>query len=123
MKVNKIITNPKFMYNDAFDNFLKNQPARFETMGRTIHEGRNTVKIFAPPECNLNIDIAVKKYKVPNPIQRLHYTLSCNTKCLRAYVNGLTTEIDKLKAIKALHSIHYRRKKKFLHGLKNFVLH
>ena len=81
------------MQNEAFGNFLKNLPTLFETMGRTIHEGRNTVKVFAPPESHFGVEIVVKKYKVPNPIQRVHYTLSGNTKCRRAYVNGMTLTV------------------------------
>ena len=50
------------------------------------------------------------------------YNYVVNKYCEIRNINK-TTEIDKLIAIKALHSIHYRRKKKFLHGLKNFVLH
>ncbi len=93
MKVSKILVNPKYMYNEGFDNFLKNLPMLFDTMGRTIYDGRNTIKIFAPPESHFNVDIAIKKYKVPNPIQRVHYTLSGNTKCVRAYINGMTLKV------------------------------
>lgn len=53
----------------------------FDSFGRVIYSGRNVVRVVDSPAGEL----AVKRFKVPNMIQRCAYSLMCRTKAHKAY--------------------------------------
>ena len=58
-------------------------PRRFEDEGKTVYQGRNLIKVFDAPH---NMQINVKRYRVPVGINRLVYSLGIRKpKGLRGY--------------------------------------
>lgn len=63
--------------------YLGTLPERFETEGELLYRGRNTIKRFDAD----GVSLVIKKYKVPNPINRVVYTL-WKDKATRSYDNA-----------------------------------
>lgn len=74
----KIVINPKYR---QLDSFIRNLPQRFDSEGETIYCGRNTIKRFRAGD----LDITVKRYKIPLLVNQLAYTLFRPSKARRAY--------------------------------------
>lgn len=74
----KTIVNDEFR---SLGDFIKSLPETFESGGTTLYKARNTVKKFT---CD-GIDLIVKRYKRPNAVQRVVYTLFRPSKAARAY--------------------------------------
>lgn len=62
--------------------FIDNLPAVFDTEGELIYSMRNIVKRFVAPD---GMPLIVKRYKLPNFIQRFAYTFYRPSKARRAY--------------------------------------
>ena len=63
--------------------FVAQIPRRFEDEGKTIYQGRNLIKVFDAPH---DMQINVKRYRVPAGINRLVYSLGIRKpKGLRGY--------------------------------------
>lgn len=82
--------NNEYAGNKAFETFVRQLPDIFSTHGRTVHSGRNTIKIF-------NIDgdgdheplcVAVKSFIKPNIFQRVDYSFIRKSKARRSYRNA-----------------------------------
>lgn len=63
--------------------FLLGLPECFDREGEILYEGRNTVKRFRTDD---GCPLVVKRYKVPNLIQRMAYTFWRKSKAERAYL-------------------------------------
>ncbi|MDR0348556.1 MAG: tyrosine protein kinase [Tannerella sp.] len=74
----KIILNPE---EKSFEAFIRSIPEVFEQAGKTIHKGRNEIKVFNVNGTSLN----VKRFKVPHFINRIAYTFFRPTKTERSY--------------------------------------
>lgn len=75
----------KTVINDGFlryEDFIKHIPDTFDSGGTPLHTGRNTVKSFT----TAGTELIVKRYKHPNTIQRIAYTLFVKSKAERAYL-------------------------------------
>ncbi|MCR5454303.1 MAG: hypothetical protein K6F33_04895 [Bacteroidales bacterium] len=92
MEISKIVVNKQYTLEGKFQYFLEHLPSIFENAGAILHSGRNVVKVYCPMECGLLHSVVVKKYKVPNLLQRIYYTLVGKSKCMKAYGNGLILE-------------------------------
>lgn len=81
MCINKqrIVVNPEF---ERYGSFVSSLPDIFDSSGQTIYSKRNVVKRFQVEE---NAVAIVKRYKVPNLIQRLAYSFYRKSKAERAY--------------------------------------
>lgn len=77
ISMNAVINNKYASY----DKFIESIPEIFETTGTEIYHKRNIVKILR----HNGIDFVVKRYKQPNPVQRVAYTFFCPGKAERAY--------------------------------------
>ena len=67
------------------DRFIRNLPAGlFAYTGLTVHDGRNCVKVLA--DCGQ--PVVVKKFRKPNPLNRVIYTFFRGSKAERAYGNA-----------------------------------
>lgn len=78
----KIVINPKYK---KLGSFIKNLPYEFENSGETIYSARNIIKRFIIDD----IDLTVKRYKVPLRINQLVYTFFRPSKAERAYKYAL----------------------------------
>ena len=78
IKPEHIVVNPEFKY---LDEFVYNIPERFENEGKTIHAGRNTIKVFDEKEYK----IVVKSFRIPIFINRLIYGVFRASKARRSY--------------------------------------
>ena len=74
----KIVIHPDYAH---LAGYIRTIPARFETSGHVLHEGRNCVKVFSVE----GVRLAVKKYQVPNGFNRLMYTFFRKDKATRAF--------------------------------------
>ncbi len=81
MCINKrrTVVNPDF---ERYSSFVETVPDTFAGEGQTIYSKRNVVKRF---QVEKNVCLIVKRYKIPNLIQRLAYTLYRKSKAERAY--------------------------------------
>lgn len=61
--------------------FLRQLPVQFDTLGRIIHDGRNTVRTVSRD----GLTLVVKRFKCPMWFQRVAYTWFRPTKARRAY--------------------------------------
>lgn len=66
----------------SIENFIKSIPDIFEKEGDTIYKGRNVVKIFEHEGVLFN----VKRFKVPNMINRLAYKYFRKSKAERSFL-------------------------------------
>ncbi len=82
------ITSP--LQNDtAFRTFVENLPQNFSDGGITLHNARNVIKQFTVTLDNgTNMDVVVKRYRKPNPVQRFVYGMFRKGKAERAYTNS-----------------------------------
>lgn len=71
--------NPKYAY---LQPFIDSIPHLFEENGETIYTGRNLIKVFDVDGLKVN----VKRYGVPNIINRFAYTFLRKPKGLRAFI-------------------------------------
>lgn len=85
MRTTKIIINPKFRH---LESFIKSLPETFETSGEVIYNGRNQIRLYERNE----VKIAVKRYKIPLLVSRVHYTLFRPSKAKRAYEYAVALE-------------------------------
>lgn len=70
---------------DGFDHLhtnIEEIPARFESEGRTIHAGRNVIKVM---EIN-GMEVNVKRYRIPSLFNKIVYTVLRKSKGLRAFL-------------------------------------
>ncbi len=74
----KIVLNPAF---ESLRSFVEEIPQNFEKEGYTIYKGRNEIKVFKVDE----IEINVKRYKIPILVNRIIYTFFRKTKGVRAF--------------------------------------
>lgn len=74
----RIIINPKY---DYLQEFIKSLPFIFEKEGKTIHTGRNIIKVMPVGGLELN----VKRYGVPVFFNRIIYSFFRSSKGKRAY--------------------------------------
>lgn len=64
-----------------YEAFIRSIPDRFDREGTYLHRGRNTIKAFV---CD-GQTLVVKKYKTPNPLNRIAYTFFRKDKARRAF--------------------------------------
>lgn len=62
--------------------WIEDLPCRFERGGEIVYRGRNVVKRFVVG----GQTVIVKKYKIPNIVQRIAYTFWRKSKAMRAYL-------------------------------------
>ncbi len=74
----KIIVSPRYA---RLATFLRSVPDRFDREGECLHRGRNTIKAF---DCD-GLRLVVKKYRTPNPFNRIAYTFLRKPKARRAF--------------------------------------
>ena len=74
----KILLNPAF---ESLRTFVEKVPDIFESEGNTIYKGRNEIKVFKVG----NIEVNVKRYKIPMMFNRIVYTYFRNSKGKRAF--------------------------------------
>lgn len=74
----KIIINPRY---EHLRGFIEELPERFAREGRMIHDGRNKIKVFNVA----GLEVNVKRYRRPIPINRFIYSFIRKPKGLRAY--------------------------------------
>lgn len=74
----KILLNPAF---ESLRTFVKSVPGFFEKEGRVIYKGRNEIKVFKVGDIEINI----KRYKVPMLFNRVIYTCFRDSKGKRAF--------------------------------------
>ena len=77
----KIVLNPEYKF---LQQFVQDLPTRFASEGKVIQDKRNTIKVFEYKELEIN----VKRYRVPIFINRIAYTFFRKSKACRAYNNG-----------------------------------
>lgn len=75
----RVVINPKFA---QFQEFVNNIDGFFDTEGELVYKKRNVVKRF---KTHHGFNIIVKRYKHPNVIQQIGYTLYRPSKARRAY--------------------------------------
>ncbi|MFA6582326.1 MAG: glycosyltransferase [Paludibacter sp.] len=78
IKPEYIFVNPDFKY---LDEFVYNIPDSFVNNGKTIHAGRNTIKIFEEK----GYKIVVKSFRIPIFINRIIYGVFRTSKAQRSY--------------------------------------
>ena len=71
-----------------WEEFVRTLPDLFERGGETLHDGRNCIKAFDVEGTRL----VVKRFRQPNPFNRLVYTFFRGSKAERAYRNALRLE-------------------------------
>lgn len=81
----KIVLNPQY---EKYRAFIEEIPIIFPDEGKTIQDGRNTVKVFERDGILFN----VKKFRVPIFINRIIYSFFRKSKASRAY--NYSTEIN-----------------------------
>ena len=101
----KVIVHPDYA---AWKDEISRIPDCFDSRGETLYQGRNTVKRFRRADTNW----VVKRYKRPNPAQRVAYTFFEPSKAERAYRYA---HLLKEKGISTPEGIAYIERKK--HGL------
>ena len=77
----KIVLNPEYKF---LQQFVQDLPTRFASEGKVIQDKRNTIKVFEYKELEIN----VKRYRVPIFINRIAYTFFRKSKACRAYNNA-----------------------------------
>lgn len=70
--------NPKY---SKFTRFISEMPLTFSQSGKVIYDGRNEIRVIVHDGLAIN----VKRYKVPNIINRMAYSSIRKPKCVRAY--------------------------------------
>ena len=98
----RIIILPKYQ---IFRPFISQLPGIFDTSGKILYQGRNTIKSFIYN----NREWIVKRYKKPNLIQQIIYTFFKKSKAERAY---LYAQILQSKGISTPEGIAYIEQKK-----------
>lgn len=85
----KIKINPAYKNNRAVCEFIQHLPETFEREGVFLYAGRNVIKSFIlnDPDPVLQ-QLVVKRYKHPNPVQRIVYSFFRDTKAARAFRNA-----------------------------------
>jgi hypothetical protein len=78
----KIVINPDY---EELRSWLETLPSIFENQGITIHQQRNTVKVFSLEKNSLLLN--VKRFKQPHIFNRLIYTFFRKSKACRSYLN------------------------------------
>lgn len=74
----KTIINPAY---EGMRDFIESLPGRFDKEGTLIHDGRNKIRVFDVDGVQLN----VKRYHRPAPLNRFVYSFLRKPKGLRAY--------------------------------------
>ena len=82
----KIIVNPKY---GQLRHFVEHISDVFDSGGRVIFEGRNVIKTFVADCGGKQMEVVVKRYKRPNIVQKMAYSLFRSTKAMRAYNNAV----------------------------------
>lgn len=85
----KIKINPAYKNNRAVCEFIQHLPEIFDREGDLLYSGRNVIKSFtlSDPDPVLQ-QLVVKRYKHPNPVQRIIYSFFRDTKAARAFRNA-----------------------------------
>ena len=78
----KIVLNPEYKF---LQQFVQDLPTRFASEGKVIQDKRNTIKVFEYKELEIN----VKRYRVPILINRIAYRFFRKSKAVKAYFNSL----------------------------------
>lgn len=78
----KIIINPEF---ENLRNYIMCMPSIFDTEGKTLYQGRNTLKCFSAN----NYDFVVKSFKRPIFVNKIGYTFFRPSKAKRSYEHAL----------------------------------
>ena len=78
----KIVLNPEYKF---LQQFVQDLPTRFASEGKVIQDKRNTIKVFEYKELEIN----VKRYRVPIFINRIAYRFFRKSKAVKAYFNSL----------------------------------
>ena len=78
----KIVLNPEYKF---LQQFVQDLPTRFASEGKVIQDKRNTIKVFEYKELEIN----VKRYRVPIFINRIAYRFFRKSKEVKAYFNSL----------------------------------
>jgi serine/threonine protein kinase len=74
----KIVINPKYQY---MKDFLSEIPNFFEREGVVIYDQRNLLKVFTIG----NIDVVVKRFRIPILLNRIVYTFLRSSKAVRSF--------------------------------------
>ena len=77
----KIVLNPEYKF---LQQFVQDLPTRFASEGKVIQDKRNTIKVFEYKELEIN----VKRYRVPIFINRIAYRFFRKSKAVKAYFNS-----------------------------------
>lgn len=81
--------NPAFKDNIHVRTFIGQIPRIFDSQGKLLFTGRNTIKSYTlDPADEILREVVVKRYKRPRFIQRLVYSLFRPTKAARAFRNA-----------------------------------
>ena len=78
----KIVLIPEYKF---LQQFVQDLPNRFASEGKVIQDKRNTIKVFEYKELEIN----VKRYRVPIFINRIAYRFFRKSKAVKAYFNSL----------------------------------
>lgn len=79
----KSVVNPDYAH---IADYINNIPSVFDTEGMLVYSGRNIVRRLTSPD---GTPLIVKRFKFPNPIQRIAYSFYRPSKAKRAYEYGL----------------------------------
>lgn len=105
MKKTKAIISPLYKDNTKVENFIKNLPDTFEKEGTILYDERNIIKSFILDTSDEILrNVVVKRYKRPNPIQRIAYSFFRSSKAKRAFHNA--TEL-RLRGINTPQEVAY----------------
>ena len=85
----KSVIIPRLADDTAFRAFVSAIPVTFDSDGRTVFAGRNTIKIFRVEWGGESCEVCVKRFKRPNAAQKIAYTFFRKTKAERAYANAI----------------------------------
>lgn len=73
----------------SISRFARQLPDNFARMGTVVHSARNEVRLCTVRLASGRLlSVAVKRYKLPNPVQRVAYGCLRATKAARAYRNA-----------------------------------
>ena len=87
----KIVLNPEYKF---LQQFVQDLPTRFASEGKVIQDKRNTIKVFEYKELEIN----VKRYRVPIFINRIAYRFFRKSKAVKAYFNSLDRKSTRLNS-------------------------
>ena len=78
-----IVINQKYAY---LRDWIEKIPSFFEEGGLIVHNRRNCIKVFSPEG---GLEVNVKKFHKPHPLNRIIYTFFRKSKAYRSYHNTI----------------------------------